>query len=135
MPAPFETLVQELAKLPGVGRRSAERAALSLVRKGAPALAALEDALAAVNEAISRVGIQQAEMHRLPLHLSPNPATGSVTVNTGCGEQQMLQVYGINGRLMMEMPVRTETTIDVSHWTRGLYIVRVGSRIEKLIVY
>lgn len=93
------------------------------------------DALAAVNEAISRVGIQQAEMHRLPLHLSPNPATGSVTVNTGCGEQQMLQVYGINGRLMMEMPVRTETTIDVSHWTRGLYIVRVGSRIEKLIVY
>lgn len=53
MPAPFETLVQELAKLPGVGRRSAERAALSLVRKGAPALAALEDALAAARTGVA----------------------------------------------------------------------------------
>lgn len=53
MAAPFESLVQELAKLPGVGRRSAERAALALVRKGAPALAALEDALAAVRTGVA----------------------------------------------------------------------------------
>ena len=53
MAAPFETLVQELAKLPGTGRRSAERAALALVRKGAPALGALEDALAAVRTGVA----------------------------------------------------------------------------------
>ena len=53
MAAPFESLVQELAKLPGVGRRSAERAALALVRKGAPSLAALEDALSAVRTGVA----------------------------------------------------------------------------------
>ncbi len=53
MASPFETLVQELAKLPGVGRRSAERAALALVRRGAPALAPLEDALAAVRTGVA----------------------------------------------------------------------------------
>ena len=35
---------------------------------------------------------------------------------------------------MLEMPVRTEATFDVSRWNPGVYIVRVGSRIEKLIV-
>ena len=53
MAAPFENLVQELAKLRGVGRRSAERAALALVRKGAPSLAALEDALSAVRTGVA----------------------------------------------------------------------------------
>ena len=92
------------------------------------------DALAAINEAISRVGIHQAETQRLPLHLSPNPANGSVTVNTGCGEQQSLQVYSVSGTRMLEMPVRTEAPFDVSRWNSGVYIVRVGSRTEKLIV-
>ena len=93
------------------------------------------DALAAVNKALTFVDIQQAEAMRLPLHLYPNPATGSVTVNTGCGESQMLQVYTVSGNQVLEMPVNTEATIDISSWSRGLYIVRVGSRIEKLIVH
>ena len=92
------------------------------------------DALAAINEAISRVGIRQAEEQRLPLHLFPNPSQGSVTVNTGCGESQTLQVYTVSGSRVLEMPVSTEATFDVSRWTPGVYIVRVGSRTEKLIV-
>ena len=92
------------------------------------------DAVNAVNEALSRVSIQQAEEQQLPLHLFPNPATGRVTVNTGCGEQQTLQVYTISGHRLLETPVSIETTIDVSQWPRGLYILRVGSRTEKLIV-
>jgi len=92
------------------------------------------DALAAVNEAISRVGIRQAEEQRLPLHIYPNPAQNSITINTGCGEQQTLQVYTIGGNLVLETPVTTESTINISNWNRGVYIVRVGSRTEKLIV-
>lgn len=92
------------------------------------------DALQAINEAISRVGIRQAEEQRLPLHLFPNPSNASVTVNTGCGESQTLQVYSVSGCRILEMPVSTEASFDVSRWTPGVYIVRVGSRTEKLIV-
>ena len=92
------------------------------------------DALAAINEAIRLVDIRLAEEQRLPLHLYPNPANGSVTVNTGCGERQTLQVYSVSGSRVLEMSVDTEATIDVSHWPQGVYIVRVGSRTEKLIV-
>ena len=92
------------------------------------------DAVSAVNMALSMVGIRQAEEQRLPLHLFPNPASGSVTVVTGCGERQQLQVYTISGSLLVDIPVVTETTINVGGWAPGLYIVRVGSRTEKLVV-
>ncbi|MCR5445233.1 MAG: S8 family peptidase [Bacteroidales bacterium] len=92
------------------------------------------DALNAVNEALRRVSIQQAEELRLPLHIFPNPTSNSITINTGCGELQTLQVYSISGNCVIMQPVATETTIDVSNWARGIYIVRVGSRTEKLIL-
>ena len=92
------------------------------------------DALAAINEAISRVGILQAEEQHLPLQIYPNPSNGSVTINTGCGESLTLEVYTVSGSRVLEMQVNTETTLDVSHWTSGVYAVRVGSRTGKLIV-
>ena len=93
------------------------------------------DALAAINAAISRISVLQAEEQHLPLRLFPNPANGSVTVNTGCGEQQLLQVFTVSGSRIMQMLVDTEATFDVRQWTPGVYIVRVGSRCEKLIVH
>lgn len=92
------------------------------------------DALEAVNKAIWWLSAGEAEALRVPLSVYPNPTTGKVTVNTGCGERQTLQVYSINGRCILERPVDTETTIDAGQWPRGVYIVRVGSRTEKLIV-
>lgn len=84
--------------------------------------------------ALSLVSINQAESMRLPLHLYPNPTTGHVTVNTNCGERQQLQVYTIDGQRILDTPIETETTFDTRSWARGVYIVRVGSRTEKLIV-
>lgn len=92
------------------------------------------DALEAINMALSLVSINQAESMRLPLHLYPNPTTGHVTVNTNCGERQHLQVYTIDGQRILDTPIETETTFDTRSWARGVYIVHVGSRTEKLIV-
>ena len=92
------------------------------------------DAVDAVNEAIRRVSIATAEEYRLPLHIYPNPTSGTVTVRTGCGEQQTMEIYSIDGRSMEQRQVAEQTTLDTSRWPRGVYIVRVGSRIEKLIV-
>lgn len=46
METPLETLIRVLARLPGLGRRSAERAALALVRRPEGLLAELQQALA-----------------------------------------------------------------------------------------
>ena len=92
------------------------------------------DALAAVNEALRLVDIQQAEELRAPIKVFPNPANGMVRVNTGCGERQTLTVYSLDGRTVMQTPVSVETTLDVSHWNKGIYILRTGSRTAKLIV-
>ena len=92
------------------------------------------DALRAVNESVRRVSINEVETTRTPLKVFPNPATGMVTVHTGCGEQQTLFVYTIDGRLVHQTPVAAETTLDASSWNPGIYILRVGSRTEKLIV-
>ena len=92
------------------------------------------DTRKAVNKAISLVGINQVETLRPKLKLFPNPATSTVKVMTLCGERQMLKVYSIDGRLMTQTPVEIETTLDVNSWPRGVYILRVGSRSEKLII-
>lgn len=92
------------------------------------------DALDAVNAALELVSIDQVEQQRLPLHVYPNPATGQVMVNTNCGQPQQMDIYTIDGRRMLTETVRIETALDVSSWPRGVYIVRVGSRTEKLVV-
>ncbi len=48
--APFDALASELARLPGFGRRSAERAALSLACRGAVSINPLVEALIAVRD-------------------------------------------------------------------------------------
>ena len=45
-----------------------------------------------------------------------------------------MTVYGMDGRRVMQAEVRDEVTLDVSQWSKGVYVVRVGSRTEKLIV-
>lgn len=92
------------------------------------------DALRAVNKALSLVSINQVEELRTPLKVYPNPATSSVVVNTLCGETQTLTVYTMDGRMVIQTPVRQEATLNINGWAPGVYIIRVGSRTEKLIV-
>lgn len=92
------------------------------------------DALRAIKAVISSVSIQQAEQYRLPLHVYPNPATGKMTINTGCGEKMTAEILSVDGRTVMQMPITQEATLDVSNWPKGVYILRVGSRTEKVIV-
>jgi hypothetical protein len=91
------------------------------------------DVLKAVNEAVRRVGIEQVEELRTPLKIFPNPASSNVYINTLCGEVQTLSVYSMDGRLMLQQPIHTEATLDVSAWNKGVYVIKVGSRTGKLI--
>ena len=57
-----------------------------------------------------------------------------MVVNTLCGETQTLTVYTMDGRMVIQPPVRQEATLNINGWAPGVYIIRVGSRTEKLIV-
>jgi recombination protein RecR len=57
MQTPFDNLTRTLAKLPGLGRRSAERAALALVRRPDGLLDALMDALRQAREEVRLCGL------------------------------------------------------------------------------
>ena len=92
------------------------------------------DALKAVNMALSRVSVSQVEDLHTPLYVYPNPATNRVQVNTGCGEPQTLDVFTVEGRRILSTTVNTETSLNVGSWNPGVYILRVGSRSQKLIV-
>ncbi|MBR1799223.1 MAG: S8 family peptidase [Bacteroidales bacterium] len=92
------------------------------------------DALKAINESLNHVGIKLAESLGLPLHIYPNPSSNSVTINTNCGEKQLLQIYSVDGRCVYRADVSKETMVDVSDFARGIYVVQVGNRVNKLVV-
>ena len=92
------------------------------------------DALAAVKAAVKRVGIEQAESQRLPLFVYPNPTSGLVTVQTGCGELQLVDVFSAEGRRVMSFEASGEHVVDMRGLPQGVYIVKCGSRTAKLVV-
>ncbi len=56
-PAPVERLIAELARLPGIGRRSAERVAFHILKGDAPSALALAGAIREVKEHIHHCGV------------------------------------------------------------------------------
>ena len=92
------------------------------------------DALAAINKAIAKLSVAEAEELQLPMYVYPNPAQNVVTVSTGCGEWQTVSIYSVSGQPMMSVRIQTEGQIDVSQLPRGVYVVRAGSRCTKLVL-
>lgn len=92
------------------------------------------DALDAVNTAVSMLRVNDVEACNIPLRLYPNPATTRATVHSGIGEEQTLELYTIDGRRLHSQRFTTQCTLDLSGLPRGMYIVRVGARSEKLLV-
>lgn len=131
MAAPFESLVQELAKLPGVGRRSAERAALWLVRKGAPALAGLEDALAAVRTGVGlcpRCGaVATAAATPCPLCADPARDRSRLLVVEDAGDILAIERSGAYGGLYHALGGRISPAAGTG--PKDLAVARLESRL------
>lgn len=93
------------------------------------------DALKAVNAALSFVSVEDIDEQWMEksLQVWPNPATTQVTIGTGRNECVPLQIWDMNGRLVYQNDVTLETTIDISRWAKGIYVVRCGGRTSKLV--
>lgn len=93
------------------------------------------DALRAVNEALAHVDISSADesWFEKSLQVYPNPAAEQVTVLTGRHNPERIEIYSADGRRVLTQEVTMEGTINVGQLPHGVYIVKCGARIARLV--
>lgn len=62
------------------------------------------------------------------MRVYPNPAVTQVTINT----ESAVNIFSVNGQLVYSGEAKT---LDISRWAKGVYFVRSGTAVVKLIVH
>ena len=86
------------------------------------------DALAAVNAAYDKLSIEEASEIRPNLVVYPNPTSDKITVLTGSNNPETMEIYAIDGRLVMRKTVMSQTVIDLGDMAQGVYFIRIQDR-------
>ncbi len=106
-PAPVQRLIEELARLPGIGRRSAERVAFHILKSDAPAALALASAVREVKEHVHHCAICFNLTDTDPCAICTDPRRDRATV------------------LVVEQP-KDLIALEQTGMYRGLYHVLMG---------
>ena len=61
------------------------------------------------------------------LNIYPNPAQNNFTIQTNVSDKQNLQVYDVNGKLVLTQTINGTTSIDVGILAQGVYNVSITS--------
>jgi peptidoglycan/xylan/chitin deacetylase (PgdA/CDA1 family) len=69
-----------------------------------------------------------------PLRVYPTVTTGPLTVTGSIGDDARVQVFDTLGRLLLERPVASGSTLDLSGLASGLYFVRVAGETRAVTV-
>lgn len=77
------------------------------------------------------VGIDGIEVSAL--QLTPNPAQDYITLQGIGAEPQQAVLYSTAGVKLLEQTVTDGSLIDISHLPEGVYILRSGGRIAKIV--
>jgi hypothetical protein len=64
----------------------------------------------------------------------PNPAKDKIYLNINSEKYTNVQILDIYGRCIMSVLTINNTGIDVSKLTNGVYFVKAGSRVEKILI-
>ncbi len=76
--------------------------------------------------AVSTAGIEQYnENNRANIY--PNPNNGSFVIETNGDTKQTMQLYDVNGKLVLSQTVNGKTTIDASALNEGVYNLSIIS--------
>ncbi|MEN0048622.1 MAG: T9SS type A sorting domain-containing protein, partial [Bacteroidota bacterium] len=67
------------------------------------------------------------------LSVFPNPSSNT-TVSVLTNQTGTLQVFNVAGQLVLEIAELNRSTIDISQLNAGIYFVKVGSLMTKLVV-
>ncbi len=75
---------------------------------------------------ISVAGIEQYNTNN-NISIYPNPNNGSFIIEPNSTTKQTLQVYDVNGKLVLNQPINAKTTIDASSLNEGVYNINLQS--------
>lgn len=69
------------------------------------------------------------------LKVFPNPATNVLTIFVNNLMNQSVVITNTSGQIVVQQNLQQPTTtLDISHWARGLYFVRYAGVVKKLVV-
>ncbi|HXD93429.1 MAG TPA: PKD domain-containing protein [Bacteroidia bacterium] len=73
----------------------------------------------------STTGINQVKATTPQLNIYPNPSNGNFVVETNDATNKMLQIYDINGNLVLSQTVSGTTNVDASNLNNGIYNLNI----------
>lgn len=68
------------------------------------------------------------------VRLFPNPTTEGVTIEIDAAEKRRVQVVNMLGQVVFNEDVFKERYIKTTDWKGGIYVVKVGNVVKKLVV-
>jgi hypothetical protein len=80
-----------------------------------------------VNVINNTTGINQLTNTANRLTIYPNPAQNNFTIETKTSDKQTLQVFDVNGKLVLTQTISGTTNVDASTLSQGVYNVSVTS--------
>jgi hypothetical protein len=85
----------------------------------------------------STTSVSDLDNDQLQLKASPNPTNDNFLLEldwTG-SNQKTVNIYNLNGKVMYQNTLTENTTIDVSNWNAGMYIVQIDQDYLRVAVY
>ncbi len=79
------------------------------------------------------VGVEDIDNQSL-MSVFPNPTNGFFTVLLKNEKSQSLQILNIYGQIIEEKPFEEKVEIDTNHWQSGIYFVKNGNLIKKIVI-
>ncbi|MFM2192052.1 MAG: hypothetical protein RLZZ118_1009 [Bacteroidota bacterium] len=77
----------------------------------------------------------QFTMSNEQLKVYPNPAFSNVIIDVGELTKNNIYIINTAGQVLYnQIPKTVKTTIDVNQWANGMYFVRYGSAVKRLVV-
>lgn len=79
-------------------------------------------------------GISQGQINNNELRIYPNPAKNEITIDCLDLFRQTLTIVDMLGRTTYETSFQGKTILPVADWSRGIYIINIGSSRVKLVI-
>jgi hypothetical protein len=83
-------------------------------------------------------GIEQVSLTANQINIYPNPAQNNFTIETTSTEKQTLNIFDVNGNLVLQQTIQNKTAIDVSNLSNGVYYASIinknSTTTQKLII-
>lgn len=89
----------------------------------------------ATNTNTLTVEVATIENLKNSFNLYPNPSSNNVTIEIDNEDIETLIVFNLLGKIIYQKTTNENSlTIDVSNWTKGIYLVKIKNNVEKLII-